>query len=279
MKAFLFLLVVILLAGLGYGGWLYIQQTDQLGQTRITLDSLKNELSSLQEQVVTGQANAASIQGQLLNEKVRAAGLEAELANARNQQSASASQITTLKADLESSRAKIAALESELVAVQVQISGTQSEISAQIDRLNSEVSRLNEDLAKANTNTAKANTEIASLKTLNAAQQTELAKIKDPRHFYTIEELNAWLQRDDTNTNPAFASLGLADKAFILQVRALRDGFLLPAAVDADEQYIYSWNVAIIGANIYVIAAGTDGVTMLDTVFQVPPAQRPLPLG
>lgn len=279
MKGFLLFLVIVLIAGLGYGGWLFLQQTDQLDQTRVTLNGLNNDLLSLQEQLVTGQANAASIQGQLVNERAKISSLEAELSNARNLQNASASQNATLKADIESSKAKIAALESELSAAQALISGTQAEITAQINRLNAEVSKLNNDLAKANTALDKANTEITALKTLNATQRTELTKVKDPRHFYSVEELNSWLQLDDTNVNPAFASLGLADKAFILQVRALRDGYLLPAAVDADSQFIYSWNVAIIGANIYVITAGTDGVTMLDTVFQVPPAQRPLPLG
>jgi len=279
MKAFLFLLVVILLAGLGYGGWMYLQQNDELVQTRTTLTSLNNDLLSLQEQLTIGQANAASLQGQLINEKNKVAGLESDLNNAKNQQNASAGQNTALKADIETSNAKIAALESELAAVQAVNSGTQAEITAQIDRLNTEVSKLNDELAKANINLNKANTDLNAQKTLVASQQAELIKLKDPRHFYTIEELNTWLQRDDTNTNPAFATLGLADKAFILQVRALRDGYLLSAAVDADSEYIYSWNVAIIGAEIYVVTASTDGINKLGTVFQMPPAQRPLPLG
>ncbi len=278
MKVFLFLLVLILLGGLGYGGWMYLQQTDDLNQTRATLTSLNGNLLSLQQELTVGQANVASLQAQLTNEKAKEANLEAQLNNIKNQQSASDSQVVTLKSDLESSKAKINSLQSELAAAQALNSGTQAEITAQMEKLNAEISKLSGDLAKANTSLDKANAEVNSQKALVTSLQANLAKVKDPRHFYTIEELNTWLQQDDTNSNPAFAAATLTDKAFILQVRALRDGYLLPAAVDADSEYIYSWNVAVIGAEIYVVTASTDAVNKLGTVFQVPPAQRPLPL-
>ena len=278
MKAFLLLLVLILLGGLGYGGWMYLQQTDELTQTRTTLTGLNKDLFNLQQQLAVGQAAAASIQAQLNDEKAKVVSVEAELNNAKNQLTDSDTRNLTLKADLEASKANVTSLESELAAAKALNSGTQAEITAQMEKLNAEISKLSGDLARANSSLDQANSEINSQKAVVASVQAELVKIKDPRHFYTVEELNAWLQKDDTNVNPAFAALGLADKAFILQVRALRDGYLLPAAVDADNQYIYSWNVAVIGAEIYIVTASTDAVTKLDTVFQVPPAQRPLPL-
>lgn len=130
---------------------------------------------------------------------------------------------------------------------------------------------------KVSADLAKANDDLSDLTKTNEEQMAELNKIKDPRHFYTIEELRAWLQRDDTNTNPAYASLSLAEKAFVLQVKALRDGYLLPAAIDADPQHIYSWNVAVIGASIYVVTASNDE-TMFLANFEIPPTQHPLPL-
>jgi len=277
MKVFLTLLVIVLLAGLGYGGWLYMQQTGELDQARITSASLNNNLISLQGALTAEQAKAAGIQGQLTTEKNRAAILEGELNAAKGQQNASASQIASLKAELEASKASITALESELIATQALISGTQNEVAAEISKLNADISKLNADLVKARAELTKANSDIADLKSTNATQLEVLNKVKDPRHFYSIEELKAWLERDDTNTNPTFAPLGLAEKAFILQVRALREGFLLPAAVDADSEHIYSWNVAVIGASIYVVTAGTDETLFLAN-FEVPPAQRPLPL-
>ena len=277
MKVFLTFLVILLLAGLGYGGWLYVQQTDELDQTRVTLSSLNNNLLSLQGELTTEQAKAAGIQTQLATEKNRAAVLEGELVTVRGQQNASASQITSLKAELEASKAKITSLENELTATQTLISGTQKEVAAEMSKLTAEISKLNGDLSKAKADLAKASLDISGLKSANATQLADLNKVKDPRHFYTIEELRAWLERDDTNTNPSFASMGLAEKAFILQVRALRDGYLLPAAVDADSEHIYSWNVAVIGASIYVVTAGTDETLFLAN-FEVPPAQRPLPL-
>ena len=149
---------------------------------------------------------------------------------------------------------KIQALESELESIKQLVGEPQSDIAAEISRLNAELAK-----AKADAN----------------ATLVELTKIKNPRHFYTIEELRAWLEQDDTNTNPNYETLGLADKAFILQVKALRDGYLLPAAIDADSDHIYSWNIAVVGAGIYVVTADTDEVLFLAN-FGAPPAQ-PIP--
>ena len=268
MKVFLFFLVIVLLAGLGGGAWFYLQQTEELNQTRTTLSGLNESLISLQDQLATEQANASSILGQLATEKARAAGLESQL-------SSSNSRGTSLQTELDASRARISALETELAAVKTSLTGTQTEIAAELARVTAELAKSKADLA-----TAIGELEELSAATTGRIEQltAELRKIKDPRHFYTIEELTAWLAADDTNTNPAYASLGLAEKAFILEVKALRDGYLLPASVDADNQYIYSWNTAIIGAGIYVVTAGTDQTLFLAN-FDTPPPQRPLPLG
>ena len=271
MKAFLFLLVLILLGGLGYGTWLYLQKNDELEQTRTTLAGLNNNLVSLQGELITQQANAAAIQAQLTAEKARFAALESEFGSVQGQLSSTTSQKAAIQAELDASKARITTLEIELSAANAQLTGTEAELSGQLSKVNAELNRVSAELSKANTN-------LANLKAANDAQKAELNKIKAPRHFYSIEELRAWLQRDDTDTNPAYASLGLADRAFILDIKALRDGFLLPAAVDADTEHIYSWNVAIIGASIYIVTASTDAIQELPTPFEVPPTSRPLPL-
>ena len=194
-----------------------------------------------------------------------------DLSSSMSQLTANGKQRALLQGELEASKAKIATLESELASAQAQIGGGTN------DDLVAEINRLNDNLASAVTELAGANTSIAQLNEEKSALQSQIDDIAAPRHFYSVEELNAWLAADDTNTNPDYALLGPAEKSFILQVRALRDGLLLPAAIDADNDHIYSWNVAVVGASIYVVTASTDETLFLAN-FQVPPAQRPLPL-
>jgi len=278
MKIFLLFIVIILLAGFGYGSWLYVQKNYELEQTRTTLAGLNATLVSLQGQIADEQANTAAVQGQLVNERARAAILEAELSTAIN---SSNSQKAALQSEVDTSKSKITKLETDLASANSLLSGAQSQIAIELDRLNTEIASLNTEIARLNSDLGKANSDLANLKATSTTHLSEirgeLNKVIDPRHFFSVEELQDWLQHDDTNTNPAYASLGLADKAFILQVKALRDGYLLPAAVDADTQHIYSWNTAIIGAGIYVVTASTDEILFLAN-FETPPAQRPLPL-
>lgn len=267
MKAFLAFLVFVLLAALGGGAWLYFQKTDELTQTRTTISGLNDSLVSLQGQLATQQAAVTSLQGQLSTEKTRAAGLESDLKVSRSQNSA-------LQNELDATNARIASLEIEITAANARITSTAEEITAELTRVTTELARANADLIAAN----------SSLATLRAESESEIAELKAdieklivPRHFASLEELTAWLSQDDTDTNPVYAPLGLAEKAFILEVKALRDGYLLPASIDADSQHIYSWNIAVIGPSIYVVTASTDAVLFLAN-FDIAPAQQPLPL-
>ena len=250
MKWFLaFLATIVVLGGFGYSGWLILQKEDELNQAHFTINSLNANLATAQSQLSSAQTGAADIRGQLDAEKSRS---------------------NTLQNELDAAKNAIANLEVKLADITALLSGTQNDIAAEINRLKSDI--------------LDAEAKLVSLRALNAelvsahdATLAELRIVQDPRHFYSIEELRDWLARNNVNANPEYASLGLADKAFILQVKALRDGYLLPAAIDADEQHIYSWNIAIIGASIWVVIADTNE-TMFLANFEVPPAQHPLPL-
>ncbi len=250
MKWFLaFLAIIVALGGLGYCGWLIYQKDDELNQARITIYNINANLNTAQNQLSTAQAGAADTRGQLDAEKARANALQSEL---------------------DAAKAVIASKEGELAIINALLSGTQSDIAAQISQLQADIASAKTKL----TNLEVLNTELSLARD---AALADLRKIRDPRHFFSIEELRDWLARNYVNANPEYASLGLADKAFILQVRALRDGYLLPAAIDADDQHIYSWNVAIIGAGIWAVIADTNETIFLAN-FEVPPAQYPLPL-
>ncbi|MCL2150508.1 MAG: hypothetical protein FWH51_06265 [Dehalococcoidia bacterium] len=241
MKVLLIILAIaVVLGGVGCGVWLIMQKSDELNQARAANTSLNADLATARNQLTTAQSSAADAQIQLDDAKNRA---------------------EALQSDLDTAQARVVALEAELKAINDLVDGSQSDITSEINRISAEL--------------AKANTDLAEAQAARDEALAEYKKISEPRHFYSVEELKAWLLLDDTDTNPDYTSLGLADKAFILQVRALRDGYLLPAAIDADTEHIYSWNTAIIGASIYIVIAGTDEVSWLAN-FEVPPAQRPL---
>ena len=94
---------------------------------------------------------------------------------------------------------------------------------------------------------------------------------------FDIAELEIWLEKDDTDTNDAYSSLKSEEKAYILQVKALRDGYILSACIDWDSNYIYSWNVAIVGDTVYSINAATDVVNEGPSFYDDLPL-HPLPL-
>ena len=92
-----------------------------------------------------------------------------------------------------------------------------------------------------------------------------------------MAELTQWLAQDDTNTNPAYASLSSYSRAFVLQVKALRDGYLLPACLDWDAMYIYSWNAAVVDGAVVSVNVDTDAVTVGPAFSSAPPS-HPLPI-
>ena len=81
-----------------------------------------------------------------------------------------------------------------------------------------------------------------------AALEDQVSALRSPRHFKTITELTDWLAQDDTDT--AYLGKSFDELAFILQVRALRDGYLLPAFATTGG---FGFNVAAIGNILYSI--------------------------
>jgi hypothetical protein len=115
----------------------------------------------------------------------------------------------------------------------------------------------------------KANDEIAS-------QKTYINMVRYPSHFKTLDDLKKWLLEDDVNTK--YASVPAVDRAYILEIRAAQDGFILPALYEQDKTdvtKIYFFNMANIAGKIYVINSSNDAVTLVNTLKDAP-AYRPL---
>jgi len=193
---------------------------------------------SLETRLADEKANVASLKVQLAAANATVADLTAQLATAN-------SKVTTLTANLATAKRKVTSLTADLAAANAKVASTQ----ASLDKAYADL----------------------------AASNACLKQVQDPRHFNTMAELQDWLAKDDTNTNPLYASSSPDVKAFILQVKALRDGYLLPACLDWDASYIYSWNAAVVGEVVVSVNAATDAVTEGPT-FGSPPPSHPLPL-
>ena len=110
--------------------------------------------------------------------------------------------------------------------------------------------------------------------------QEEIDKVEAPRHFNTTDELKTWLA--STGAKTTYAALRPIERAYILQVLALRDGYLLPAYFYQNGGTYYSLNTAYIQGTIYVVSAltyevsnfGADGSALVVT----PISSQPLPL-
>lgn len=161
--------------------------------------------------------------------------------------------LNPVKSDLENAQTEVAALQLDLEGAQATITTCESDI----DNLESQLEVQNE---------------------VNSALTTELNKIKNPRHFSSVQELADWLYEDDTDTK--FKQAAANQMFFILQIRALRDGYLLPAYMqDCDEDYLVETggNLAYIGDEIYYVWPGDDDHWLWAYVITMP--SYPLPLG
>lgn len=184
---------------------------------------------------------------------------------------------------------KLGEAESEIVALEGNVAtleGTISTLEANVSTLEGSVSTLETDLAESEATVSTleadletANSRVTSLEedvktqqTINLSLSAELKKVKDPRHFSSLTELTDWLQQDDTNTK--YADKSNAQKAFILQVRALRDGYLLTSWIfDRNDGMSY----AFIGDKFYFVYPENDDTLAGGATIQPLPS-RPLPL-
>jgi len=246
----------VLLIGLIVTGVLFFNKSGQLNESQAKVASLESDISGLETDITGLEADVAArmseiaaLEQELTAEETRAAGLETELASEKTK-------LATTEAQLSDARGDITALEAAAVTAQARITTIEADLATSSAR----VSTLETDLAKANTD----------LDALIANYNKVIA----PRHFNSLSELTTWLAADDTDTR--YSTLGAADIAFILQVRALRDGFLLPVGIDWDADYIYTRNTSVIGDTIYLVGARTDQV-IKGAIFSNPPMSQPLP--
>ncbi len=167
-----------------------------------------------------------------------------------------------------------------------QTSGRLAEAKSRIDVLSDNVSTLEDNVSSLQrnvstlqTNLAASETKVSSLQTNlnkatadinglqmnlktqqdnNSALSAELQKIKYPKHFTLLSELTDWLQKDDTNTK--YSGITPMERAFILEAKAVQDGYLLPVRLPMGGTTQYVYNTAILNDVIYNVRATDDFV-------------------
>ena len=233
-------------------GVFYWQESDKLKAAESEIVTLEGDVSTLEGTVSTLEGTVLSLEGDLAAAEAEVTRLEGELATAE-------AEVTRLEGELAAAEAEVTRLDGELSAAQAEVTRLKGELAT----AQAEVSTLKADLV-----TAK-----AQVSTLSE----ELRNIRSPRHFASLSELTSWLKQDDTNTK--YAAKPPMELAFILQVKALRDGYLLPAFmedIDYDGWYDIYGNLAFIGTKFYVVFPDDDSVVEWGYGPAMP--SRPLPL-
>jgi len=232
-------------------GVLYVMEMGKLKKANDNISSLETNVTSLEGQLATEKASVASLQTQLATEKANVATLQTQLNTAKSDLTASQAKVTSLTADLAAANASVTNLTASLATANAKVTSTQTSLD-------------------------KANADLATAVATNASQTTELKKVKDPRFFDTLAELTAWLAKDDTNTNPVYASYNAVTKAYILQIKALRDGYLIGAYGGWAASSVYYDNTTLAGGVLVEIDVLTD-LTVVGPAWTVPSHPLPIP--
>ncbi len=179
--------------------------------------------------------------------------------------------------ELGEAESEIGALEGNITTLEgdvLTLEGNMSALETDIGESEATVSTLEEKIGIANSTITELHSDVSTQQTINSSLSAELKKVKDPRHFSSLTELTDWLNEDDTDIK--YAGSRYLNMCYILQVKALRDGYLLPVTTYLEGGTLYVANRAIIGGIIYVVYADEDYMYELTTIKTVP--SHPLPL-
>ena len=182
--------------------------------------------------------------------------------------------VGNLNDDLKASEAQVATLQSQVNGLQSERTDLQGKLTSSQNNLTSR----DASLATANTQIAALKTDVDSKQGTITAQAAEIKKMKYPKHFNTIDELANWLQKDNTNTlfaNPS--AIQKAQLAFVLQIRAAREGYFLSTNMPVAGNLDLIVNRALVGDVIYEIRAWDDFTQRWGTVSPAMPSYPILP--
>ncbi len=175
---------------------------------------------------------------------------------------------------LTEAEARISALQGTVSTLQSNVSGNVSSLQKSLVDSQATVSTLQNDLQAANVVVSRLQADIKAQQDLNSTLSTQLKTMQYPKNFASLAELTGWLQKDDTNTR--YASVLPMQRAFILEVMAARDGYLLPVRVPLGATTDYIINAAVIGDVVWSVKASDDLVDRLGDILPTIPTTLPL---
>ncbi len=148
-------------------------------------------------------------------------------------------QLTSTKADLNTAQTALSTTKGELAASTANATGLQNNLTT----ANAQIKDLN----------TKAD---ASAKTIGQ-QALQIRTMMYPHNFSTIEELTNWLQKNNSKTVDFNSTTALqrVQMAFALEIRASRDGYLMPVALPLLGSLDLVTNRAIVGDVVYDVRA------------------------
>ncbi len=233
--------IAILAVGLIVGGYFLWQQTDKLGES-------ESEIVALEGNVSTLEGTVSTLQGQLADSEATVATLEGN--------------VSTLEGEVSTLEGNVSTLEGNVSTMETNLAESEATVST-----------LETDLETANSEIEDLQADVSTQRSINSALSEELKTVKDPRHFSSLAELVDWLREDDTDTK--YAGETVAVRCFILQVRALRDGYLLPVSFYVEGGQSYITNKAVIGDAVYYVYLN-DTIEREASINPLP--SHPLPL-
>lgn len=257
--------IAALLVGLITLGVLYGIQTVNLNKANDNIAELESDVSSLESEITIKESNIVSLQTQLAAEEANVANLQTQLATEEAHVADLQDQLDVAKSNLDSANSQIDQLQSDLGEAQQNLTDIQNQLDtaqANINQLQADISQMQIELNQA-------------YEDLDDAI-SELSTIRSPRHFTSLSELQTWLANDDTDTR--YSSETALNRAYILQVKALRDGYILPVSIHyPGDHTFYSYNTAFVNGNIYIVSSYNDSYYFYVNP-DIDPPPYPLPL-
>jgi len=157
---------------------------------------------------------------------------------------------------------KISKLNGQINDADTKISGLQSQVNslqANVSSLQTQLKQAQDIAASLQSSLDKANSQIGTLTSTNSNQAAQIKTMTYPRNFTSIDELTNWLQKANpipVGVDPStLTSLQKAQMALALEVKASRDGYILPAILPLLGNLDQMTNRAIVGDFIYEVRA------------------------
>ncbi len=168
-----------------------------------------------------------------------------------------ASQKSATDKKLNDSQQQAASLQAQVSSLQTNLKTTQDQLSAAQTKIGSLQTDLTTTTATANAKIDALNKDVSSKQSTIDSQAAQIKTMRYPRNFSTIDELTNWLQKNNIVTwDPlTLTAVQRVQMAFALEIKASRDGYLLPVVLPMFGNLDYMTNRAVVGDTVYEVRA------------------------